>query len=684
MVATILFLTACSIQISFDDDKESMKDEIAKVHNDYNDEATDTEYIEESEPVKTENNTVKKTMSTESIVKNHFRNYKNNDDSRIQSEVPSILTVEKPIFSISGTLLHSGATSVEVFVYDGSGHKYDEYVLQKFKVGDTERKYNVNPNRWNIKLWKNIYMIAAHFDDGAYAKHIVEVDFDDEDIFYEYLDAPEEFCMLDVCNYTDRTFTKSGDVFIQKNNKYEESHPFMKIEYVPGEYIKAEKEIGYTKVYYSGDFLIKYVDSSFCSFSFSQEVYHKNGDPIALTEIGMPAKITIGNISYGKATLNFSAQTEAIDADDLTIESLVSSVEGRDGIKINFLTKTILLKNHHGIPVKYTLLADELTDDNKSFEDHAHDGFIVVKKIDPANVEFKKYDINSYSYSKKLAENLLTNFGEILRDKDGNMLAEYIEDNNVSGNGSPYKLKLQSNRLPVFAYYPLNDKYDIIVTTRGHRVATMAEMCKPAIYVYDQKERSHKVQIEFQDLGHFTHLEPELNIDNWRKYQATNHGDVVVGGQNFDYLYYAVAVNNYDFNPAGRVVKWTDIEIFFDEKLDKIWFKSNEKEDFMDYWLGKFKPEKLYFMSFKFNEDVDKYISLSYSKSPKTANRVLMESYIVDQDISFRESRGNLYKPGSTLLDQAILKRLTRDSNFDIFEWGGVFWDRDTGKFWIF
>ena len=539
----LIFLTACSVQISFDDkEKNNMADEISKVHNEFSSEETSTEEIEIVPQVEKE-------KTTQEIVDQHFQNFTANDDSRINSIIPTVFDKELPIFSFTGTV-DTGAKSVEVVVYNGSGEKYDEHVLSKFKLGDKERKYNIDPNYGNIKLGKNIYIVIAYFENGEYAKYIIEYNFHDKDIFYANLDTPEKFCILDICNYPDVGFEKEGNLFKQKVDKVDDTHPHYRVEFVPGESIRVDQEIGYIKVYYSGDYLIKYSDSSFCSLHYSQEVRHKDGDFVTLKDLDMPKIIRMGNLSYGDAEIDFSAGKNPISIDNVNIESLIfegRKPENSENFQAKYINKTIVLKSKSGVLVKYTLDSNELTDNNKSYDMHTEQGYLVVKKIDPAATSFEKHNITDYSYSKTLANNLLKSYRMPLWDKDGEMLAEYSEvheNNQIRGN---YTLKLQSNRLPVFAYYPLNEKYDIIVTTRGHRIAMMAEMCKPAIYVYDEKNRNHSVSVQFQDLGHFTHLDPALNIKNGWKYSAIDD-KVVVDGNKFDYLYYAAAVNKYEFN----------------------------------------------------------------------------------------------------------------------------------------
>ncbi|MEI6710972.1 MAG: hypothetical protein WCK88_01670 [bacterium] len=53
-----------------------------------------------------------------------------------------------------------------------------------------------------------------------------------------------------------------------------------------------------------------------------------------------------------------------------------------------------------------------------------------------------------------------------------------------------------------------------------------------------------------------------------------------------------------------------DILTFFAEKLNKIGFNAQEKQDFIAYWAPEYNPESYYFVSFLFNEEVDHLVKL--------------------------------------------------------------------------
>ena len=143
-------------------------------------------------------------------------------------------------------------------------------------------------------------------------------------------------------------------------------------------------------------------------------------------------------------------------------------------------------------------------------------------------------------------------------------------------------------------------------------------------------------------------------------------------------MYYSAVVPNYTFNHQGWQIRGRDVEKFFQEKLDYIGFNEQEKRDFIDYWKTEFEAEKLYFISFKFNEQIDEYVTLDFSQKPKKQMRVLLEAHTLDDE---KYNSAFVYPNVSKNFDQKILRKFERSGEFDVFEWGGVMQDYQTGRF---
>ena len=132
-------------------------------------------------------------------------------------------------------------------------------------------------------------------------------------------------------------------------------------------------------------------------------------------------------------------------------------------------------------------------------------------------------------------------------------------------------------------------------------------------------------------------------------------------------MYYSAVVPNYTFNHEGWQIRGRDVEKFFQEKLD-----------FIDYWKTEFEAEELYFISFKFDEQIDEYVTLDFSQKPKKQMRVLLEAHTLDDE---KYNSAFAYSNVGKNFDQKILRKFERSGEFDVFEWGGVMQDYQTGRF---
>lgn len=198
---------------------------------------------------------------------------------------------------------------------------------------------------------------------------------------------------------------------------------------------------------------------------------------------------------------------------------------------------------------------------------------------------------------------------------------------------------------------------------------SFAEMCKPVVYVYDQDKSLNTLQVTLKDHGTFTKIIPGFTKDQTRAFTANNKGKISVDKHNFDYLYYSASVPNYERNTDGRIVKGKNIRAFFEQKLTTIGLNAKEKKDFIEYRVPEFKPTQTYFVSFKFNEQLDPYAKLTFERNPQTIFRVFMES----KSITNVKLNENVIRPHrATAKDEKLLKKLTRSNVYDVVERGGM------------
>ena len=235
------------------------------------------------------------------------------------------------------------------------------------------------------------------------------------------------------------------------------------------------------------------------------------------------------------------------------------------------------------------------------------------------------------------------------------------------------------NMMPIYRVKNIKDDLYALYTTEKYKAFTTAELCKPLVYVYDVKNRNNTLRIDFPKGGFFTKIIPDFTSVNTWNFSADAFSHLSVNHQKIadQYLYYSAVVPNYTFNHEGWQIRGRDVEKFFQEKLDYISFNEQEKRDFIDYWKTEFEAEKLYFISFKFDEQIDEYVTLNFAEKPKKQMRVLLEAHTLDEK---QYNPAFVYPNVGKNFDQKILKKFVRSGEFDVFEWGGIVQDMTSGK----
>ncbi len=194
-------------------------------------------------------------------------------------------------------------------------------------------------------------------------------------------------------------------------------------------------------------------------------------------------------------------------------------------------------------------------------------------------------------------------------------------------------------------------------------------MCKPLVYVYDENIASNALRVEFPQGGYFTKIIPDFTYGTTWNFGANTQGNILTQNGNFDYLYYSARVPNYEYNKKGWQLYGSEVVPFFEEKLDYIGFNAKEKSDFIEYWKDQFVADQLYFVSFKFDEKLDEYVTLNFERKPTAQIRVLLEAF----PLSERQKKSQfLWSNIGAKYDKTLLKQFVRSGKFDVLEWGGV------------
>ena len=231
--------------------------------------------------------------------------------------------------------------------------------------------------------------------------------------------------------------------------------------------------------------------------------------------------------------------------------------------------------------------------------------------------------------------------------------------------------ELTGSLMPIFRVIPLDESGDyLLYTAKDFESVTMAELCKPLVYVYDRFSRPNSLTVLFPQGWVFTKILPGFSRDTTWDFSADRYSSVQVQNEKSsnDYLYYSAKVPNYIYNQNGWQIYGRDIEAFFSEKLDIIGFNPKEKKDFIEYWITEFDSDTLYFVSFKFDTALDPYVTLDFREKPTSQMRVLLESYPLETS----PKKEYIWPNVGTRFDDKILKRFVRSGEYDVFEWGGT------------
>ena len=184
----------------------------------------------------------------------------------------------------------------------------------------------------------------------------------------------------------------------------------------------------------------------------------------------------------------------------------------------------------------------------------------------------------------------------------------------------------------------------------------MSEKGKPVIYLYPLKKTDVSVKVEPK--GGVTVSIPEYK-KGW-KVTAEPDGKITDKKTKKEYPYLFWESNDYTGavdTAEGFVVKTSELESFFDEKLCILGLNEKEISDFKEFWIPEInKEEKPYtFITFYSQEKINKEAPLTISPKPDSVIRVYFDHLGLDEIIETAEQN---------------LTPVQR-SGFSVVEWGG-------------
>jgi len=173
---------------------------------------------------------------------------------------------------------------------------------------------------------------------------------------------------------------------------------------------------------------------------------------------------------------------------------------------------------------------------------------------------------------------------------------------------------------------------------------------KPAIYLYPKNKQTITVKLNIK--GKITKTMPEYN-DFWRV-NVTKKGII---DNKYEYLFYEASLENpVSVSKEGWLVKYENLELWFERYLPKLGLNRKELKDFKDYWLKELKYAKFYEIRLLDKNFLDNNMQLVISPKPDTVIRVILYFKPVDSYIRIKNPK---------------LTHIQR-KGFTVVEWGGI------------
>ncbi len=208
-------------------------------------------------------------------------------------------------------------------------------------------------------------------------------------------------------------------------------------------------------------------------------------------------------------------------------------------------------------------------------------------------------------------------------------------------------------------YHPviyIKDPYGYYIRLTNSEFYASGGCAKPAIYLYP--EETTDISVKVIPNGRLVFTLPQYN-DEWN-IKVTPDGDItnLTDGKLYRYLWWDSVSYGFEKPGEGFVVPKNNVSSFLTEKLREMNLNTNERSDFMEYWVPKLADidTDLVYISFLFNEEVDQIAKLEVSPSPKNVFRVFMIYRAIERD---------------TIVTPLHIERADRHG-YTLVEWGGA------------
>lgn len=172
---------------------------------------------------------------------------------------------------------------------------------------------------------------------------------------------------------------------------------------------------------------------------------------------------------------------------------------------------------------------------------------------------------------------------------------------------------------------------------------------KPAVYLYPEETSEIEVKVEVN--GFITVSEPDY-LTGW-KVTAEPSGLI---DNKYDYLYYEAQLNKLQLPESGWLVKYSNLDKWFDETLTLLGMNNKEISQFKEYWMKELEEVNYYEIKILENQFLEENMNLVIKPVPDTMIRL------------------NFYfKPHLDKIEIEEPKIETPErTGFTVVEWGGL------------
>ncbi len=178
---------------------------------------------------------------------------------------------------------------------------------------------------------------------------------------------------------------------------------------------------------------------------------------------------------------------------------------------------------------------------------------------------------------------------------------------------------------------------------------------KPVIYLYPEVESNFEIVVK--PAGEFTFLYPAYD-NGWEGTMSPN-GNLKMNGETYRYLFWEseqIVQNILPSETSGFVVDQANLFTFIEETLTSVGFNSQEKADFITYWVPRMLKYNRIFIAIDQNEKCDQFATLEVNPTPNHLHRFY---------ISWGEYNGDF------IPKTPKLSKINRQG-FTVLEWGGT------------